>query len=71
MGENTIAVSPGANARLSAAVVVILGSGGALVIDGDHVVHVPAPAVEVAGRSTTGWGAQPALPTRQQVEAAR
>jgi len=88
-----------------AAVVVTLGSEGALVIDGDHVVHVPALevdavdatgagdafcgaladglargltleravrwAVEVAGRSTTGWGAQPAMPTREQVRASR
>jgi ribokinase len=87
------------------AVVVTLGSEGALVVAGDRVEHVPAIpvdavdatgagdafcggladglargvelvdavrwAVRVAALATTRWGAQPSMPTREDVEALR
>jgi ribokinase len=85
-----------------AAVVITLGADGALVVDGDVVEHLPAIVVDavdatgagdafcggladglsrgldlveaarwatkVAGLATTRWGAQPAMPTRAEVE---
>jgi ribokinase len=84
------------------AVVVTLGSDGALVVEDDQVEHVPAIpvvavdatgagdafcgaladglardlglvaatrwAVRVAGLATTRWGAQPSMPSREEVE---
>ncbi len=85
------------------ALVITLGADGALLVDGDETVHVPARdvvavdatgagdafcggladglsrgldllasvrwAVRVAGAATTRWGAQPAMPTPDEVVA--